>query len=663
MYPVGLLKKGTVIGYDPSKGTLKVKLETVSSVQQTGFVDIQAPFPINAPNGLFIGTQPPIGTLVVVGQSYSNKYYFVSFLTENLSQIPLKSIKEDELLIAASSKTKITLNKSTSDIYIGSDKSRMHINTSTNLFTTFFQDEHHFTESSRQINGLIKRDKVLKQEAADLNDRLSNDDYDNNYAVIGLDPTISTNIYNPPLVENREIVYEFKYSSDIKSDLEQAKTYLDGSSSDDYLLYNRRESKADTLSLSLSYPNYLIETVKGTSVDIFGNVLDLNRFPLLFGGDQVTLNESKTNSKSDSFLKLRELHRKGIAYHFEINARKDFGNQQSTADASQLFGFDAKFPDADYGRLRSRFFIDVDKEGQFKINIPASSDKGNIPLLTRYENYSNLSDEDNNNPNKIISSPDGLIDILQDSFACPKLDLETLVYEDEPGSIVIKNENGEEATPKDRRYGNIHIKHGTAYHDILATCYAHQKKDFLDYQYFVETTPIDIDGIPLLKDIVSDTIKISGPDAKAGGRSGIINFDGSIELNVGANHIDRQSLWLDFAGGIVGNIGRDRNLRSAALSMNGDVFIQVGGLGVVGDSRFEKDNNGQIGAVLDLRVFNDGLHVTMIRVDKDGVSIATPGDFKISARSIKFTSSSFEIDSDQCMIMGRPVQKDLGPSM
>ena len=57
---------------------------------------------------------------------------------------------------------------------------------------------------------------------------------------------------------------------------------------------------------------------------------------------------------------------------------------------SEIFGFDEVFPDADYGRQRSRFFIDIDKEGQFKLNVPASSEKGNVPILTRYENYSTI---------------------------------------------------------------------------------------------------------------------------------------------------------------------------------------------------------------------------------------------------------------------------------
>jgi hypothetical protein len=62
-------------------------------------------------------------------------------------------------------------------------------------------------------------------------------------------------------------------------------------------------------------------------------------------------------------------------------------------------------------------------------------------------------------------------------------------------------------------------------------------------------------------------------------RSGQVNLDGSLELNIGANTIDRQSLWLDTAGGIVGNVGRDLNNNSLILGMDGNAFVQVGSNG------------------------------------------------------------------------------------
>ena len=667
--PIGVLRIGSISDISEiDKGKVKVKLRNVPYHQPD--ISIFLPQNLALNNGLFFGAKPVVGTPVVLATDSANQHYFVSYYVEDENLLP--SLEDDEILIHANYRTSISLNATNNDIYLGSLDNKIHINTDYNLLSTNFQDEHHFTQASRKINGLIKRERRDKTEYTqyDLNSRLTNDDYDSKYKVISLDPTIAVNpsvsggAKNPPFVESREIVYEFQDSANVKDDISEAALYKDTSASVFYGFTNRRKSKADTLSLSLAYPNYLIETVKGTVVDIFGNILDLNRFPLPVGKDQNTLSKDLSTDKYKSFLKIKQLERKSIAFHFELNARKDFTKQSSqNSNISDLFGYDTKFPESDYGRLRSRFFIDIDKEGQFKLNVPASSEAGNVPVLTRYENFTNLSPEDNNNPNKIIYRDD-LLDILHDSFASPILDLgedsNAGNFKEEPGSITIK-EGDSVIALQDRRYENVHIKHGMAYHDILSTCYAHQKSSFLDYTQDKTLNPNLFENIPLLKNIVKDTIVIG---ENAGGRSGSLNFDGSLELNIGANSSDRQSLWLDTAGGMVANIGRDLNSRSAAVSMNGDVFIQVGGRGVVGDSRFVKQQNGQIGAVLDLRVFNDGLNVTMIRIDNAGVTIMTPGNLNIHARDeIKMSALRIELDADKCIILGREVKKEAGGSI
>jgi hypothetical protein len=136
-------------------------------------------------------------------------------------------------------------------------------------------------------------------------------------------------------------------------------------------------------------------------------------------------------------------------------------------------------------------------------------------------------------------------------------------------------------------------------------------------------------------------------------------------MNIGANTIDRQSLWLDTAGGLVANIGRDLKNRSAVISMNGDLIVQVGGFGVVGDSRFIKENNGSIGAVLDLRVFTDGGYVHMLRADKNGITIMTPGNMAVHAKgNMKFSSdANIEMDCETLTLQGRMVNKVFGGSI
>src|SRR5690606_16539066 len=114
---------------------------------------------------------------------------------------------------------------------------------------------------------------------------------------------------------------------------------------------NRKQSRADTLSLSLFSPNYLMETIKGTVVDIFGNILDLNRSVIPIGSENATIRLDQNDNKSKAFLRIKELERKSLAYHFEINSRKDL-----TGDNGQI-----SLPDIssneDYARNRSRFFF------------------------------------------------------------------------------------------------------------------------------------------------------------------------------------------------------------------------------------------------------------------------------------------------------------------
>lgn len=660
---VGLLKRGTIIGYDSVKCTLKVQLNNAPAIKGQNLpVDVPAPYSMYYNNGLFIGTYPDLGTPIVVGQGSGGEYLFVSYLAEDLPSVPL--LTSGELLIRSNNSTKISLDIN-NRITIGSDINKIHANANSNLLTINFYNENHFTQAARRVDGIVKRD-LSPNKYFDQNSKLENDDYDSKFKIIGMDPTVTPNdiitgsTKNPPLVERRELVYEFQYISNIEDDLTESNHYgTSKSTTSDFNFPNRRESRADTLSLTLASPNYLMETIKGTVVDIFGNILDLNRSPLPIGQGQNTIRADKSTDKSQSFLLIKELERKSLAYHFEINARKDL-----TGDNGQI-----SLPDinsnADYAKNRSRFFLDIDKEGQFKLNVPASSEKGNIPLLTRYENYSTFGTEDNGNINKLIFRDDGL-DIFQDSFAAPATTPTDsgFNYAVERGSIQIKNGDADGA-PVDR-ITDAHIKHGTAYHDILKTCYVHQVRDFINYQAGTsENITVDINAIPILEKIVSDTINISGDNANAGGRSGSLSFDGMMEINIGANTIDRQSLWADLAGGIVTNIGRDLQKKSAAINLNGDVFIQIGGFGVVGDSRFIKENNGNMGAVLDLRIFTDGGYTHMVRCDKNGITIMTPGNLAVHSKgNMKLSSdANIEIDCETLIVQQRMVSKVFGGSI
>jgi len=659
---VGLLRRGWIDSYDATRNIIKVKLNIAVSAKTNTPVEVPAPHALFYNNGLFIGTTPQPGTPVVVGQGSGGQYYFVSFLVENVPIMP--SLSSGELLIRSNDATKMSL-KTNNEILLGSDGNRIHIDTDRNFISTNFYNEYSFTQATRLINGIVKRDKVINTNF-DQNTKLEDDNYDPNFFVIALDPSTTSNpivtssVKNPSFVEQRETVYEFQYVADVKDDLSESALYGNVSPAiQNFTFPNRRRSRADTLSLTLVAPNYLMETIKGTVVDIFGNVMDLNRVPLPIGQGQNTIRPDKSSDKIQSFLKIKEIERKSLAFHFELNARKDLTGKNGKLILPDITS------NADYARNRSRFFLDIDKEGQFKLNVPASSEKGNVPLLTRYENYSTFGPEDSGNPNKLIFRDDNL-DIFQDSFAAftATPSFSGFDLSSDKGSIKLIDGTADGA-PIDRITGS-HIRHGTVYHDILQTCYAHQSSGFLQFQTGTNTnTTVNIGSISLLTNVVSNSINISGDSANAGGRSGSLNFDGSIEMNIGANTIDRQSLWLDTAGGIIANIGRDLQGKSAAISMNGDVFIQVGGFGVSGDSRFVNQNNGSVGAVLDLRIFTDGGYTHMLRFDKTGITILTPGNLAMHAKgNLKLSADgNMEFEAESITMQNRLVLKDFGGSI
>lgn len=629
--PVGLLREATIVSYDETKKTIKVQLDNspVSKGNST-LIDIQAPFSLTFNNGLFVGTNPTKNTKIVIGQGSGNQYYYVSSLSKDLSKVP--EVKKDNLLIQSNDLTKISLDTK-SNIIIGSDSKNISIN-SLDFYSNTIDNQYSFSQASMTIDGIVKRENKYKTNIADELKLKDNKYYLSNKS-IGLDFNISSNNLtetsskNPPFIENRKLIYEFQESSKVENNLYESTLYDNKKVQNDYSYPDRRKLRSNVLNLSQNNPNYLIEKISGTVVDIFGNVLDINRFPINLLGK--SLNDQTINNKSEIFNDIKKIHKKGIAHHFEINTKKDEVPDISITD--------------NYSRDRSRFYFDVDKEGQFKLNVPSSSEHGNIPLLTRYENYSHVSDEDNNNPNKLIFRDDNL-DIVHDSFNV--------------GVISIKSD-GAEVTPIDR-IKNQNIKHGTAYHNILNTCLTHQSLDFIDYQ---NDNTITLDNTFIYKDLVKSEIITSGINANAGGRSGNINLDGSLELNIGANTSDRQSIVLDTAGGIIGNIGRDRNNHSAVLNMDGNVLIQIGGYGISNDSRFNGLQNGYLPGVLDIRVLRPGFQATLFRIDGNSVKVMSAGRIEIHSNSdlVLKSDSSMHIEAENLFMNGRMVLKESGGSI
>jgi hypothetical protein len=656
--PVGLLRKAVIVEVNEQRGYITAELDFASktlAIDRQKRKKVQVPFAFYSKNGMFMGGKPQLGTPVIIGQGEGSQWYFVSFLVANIPSIP--DLNDNEILIQASDNASIALNADDETIDIGGVVSLLHLNNSPqkliNKEQKTFSNNFSFSEGARNIAGIVKRE-VLVDGATPSYKKLTSETYDAALTPIGLDPKSSVIISsnapnkNPPFIEKKEIVYEFSYSSNVQDDITEGSIYSPTQQQQtpqaQYTLPNRRQSKTDGFSLSLVSPNYLMETIKGTGVDIFGNVLDINRSPIVgYGVQNSTVSFNNKSEKDITFFSLKALERKSLAYHFEINARKDLTGNNGQEVLPNINS------SADYARSRSRFFFDVDKEGQIKANIPASSETGNIPLHARYENYSTFGTEDNGNPNKFIIRDDYL-DLFLDSYAI--------------GVISLVDQNGASASPIDRLTGN-HIQHGMPFHDFSKSGQvftAALTPSFLGYQRYL--SPVNVSSIPTLSNVISTTITTSGNNANAGGRSGSFNFDGSLEVSLGANTVDRQSLWLDTAGGVVANIGRDKNFASAVVSLDGDLLVQIGGNGISSDSRFASLNNGYRGGALDIRVLHPGFTATMIRIDQNGISIMSPSTLAVYGRDININASgNLNLDGDSIYIGGRWVNKMLNGSI
>jgi hypothetical protein len=654
---VGMIRKGSIVGYDASSNTIQVELTESSAIRGRPFaIPVPHSFTLLQSDGTFIGALPPKNTTVTVAPSMGGEYHLVGFEPEqtHLQLIPT-NLNLGELLLHTTDTSEVRIDTD-SNILIGSATSNIHVFAGSqqypesNLITINFENENHFNLAYREVGGVVKRDLNPSPTAASYtgDTKLEDDSYDSILTHVAIDPTATPNSStigpskNPSFVEHREIIYELQPDLNIEEDYIEATKY--GKNPPKSVIYttpNRRASRSDTMSLSLVAPNYLIEQVKGTVVDIFGNILDLNRLPIPVGlSSTTTLRSTGTTANTDAtkaFSAIKALERKSIAYHFEVNARKDptLGSVKSNINNKD---YNSKL-------LRSRFAFDIDKEGQFKLNVPASSETGNVPLLVRSENYSTFATTDNGNPNQLWPVAAGSLpvgqDIFVDSFASPQ----TMPSDSEQGfditfdhgSITLMDgDTSANVGPADRisqfvDSSTVNIRHGTAFHDILQTCSLHQNNDSINnYQLKTMEQPIDTTYIDNLTNLVTTTIKVSGAGANAGGRSGSINLDGSLEMNIGANTIDRQSLWLDTAGGMIANIGRDRQQRSALVNFDGDVFIQVGGFGIqASDSRFTGLDGRHIGT-LDLRVFAGGF-AHMFRIDPFGITVATPQTLNLYA--------------------------------
>lgn len=638
----GIPIRGNIVGFQPLTGNALVQL---SMTQSSTPVPVKIPAGWVGPKGQISAGYPQRGTTIFCIKGQGNEWCFVGYdQTDSPNGFdgdgtrrvaPTRKLKEGRWLTLVENDINLIVDPIDGVIQGGSQQFTQ-ADQQLGLYSIRFNQQMAFSEAHREVTGPIYRDKKANRSRGVIGSPLTGHSYQKSLNQIGLDPKTKTSVSiaddrNPSLTEHRQVFYEFIDSFGYTYDEQEERLY-GGEDPPETLPTQRRGLRTDTMSLGLDAPNYLAEVIMGTVVDIFGNILDLNR-SILPSGIIESLNFTKSEENKDVvFGKLKEQLRKSIAYHFEINARK---TGLSLPDYQET---------SNYAKDRSRFFLDIDKEGQFKMNVPASSEVGNVSVLVRHENFSNLKGaKDKEDRGQFLRNVTNNQDVQLEPHGKGVVEL-------------VSNEKTLKSySAPVNRFDGERIKLGTAYHEISEVLELHKfEAPYEGNGGYVDSI---INLIDPVTDVVSFEIIVAGEGSNAGGRSGTINMDGMLSLSLGANTVDRQSLWLDCAGGIVAAIGRDQYHRSLAATLDGDVLMQVGGVTVGDDGRFPSAvyNNEARDGTIDIRVWNSGSFHT-IRIDPEGIKIHTPQRIDIVSEGemrFKSVNSNMYFDAESIFFYGK----------
>jgi|7_EtaG_2_1085326.scaffolds.fasta_scaffold05470_2 hypothetical protein len=110
------------------------------------------------------------------------------------------------------------------------------------------------------------------------------------------------------------------------------------------------------------HENELIEVIAGNLIDINGNILDINYNNVVLGASGYVYTESDDRPDNELYaIETKLKSRREIGYHFQLSTNT-VSEEKSKSNSA------------------ANFIFDVDKEGVLKVNIPSSSDTGNVPF-------------------------------------------------------------------------------------------------------------------------------------------------------------------------------------------------------------------------------------------------------------------------------------------
>jgi hypothetical protein len=513
--------------------------------------------------GAGIFTQFHEGAQVLVGQGYMFEPVIIGAIA-SLGSIEQGSVLESndidnpdvgigEVVIQSSSGAHIDLRNS-GDVKISNLKNDgVFLSDAHRSLSSSAYQQYNFNDSGYTISGRVKRfhPSYLPGSNPIFVDLLSDPEADAFTIDIARDQSqkatpmnrvrgVSNVVRNPSFAEKREVILEFADSFFVRdsntemalaSDFPQAIQQMNrsiarrrGYGENEQTFDNlRHSSRTNVLKLD---NNVIIERIQGTLVDIFGNVLDLNY-------NKIKMPKISETGKS-GIQNAHNILNRSVAYHFQVNTRNIIHNPSGS----------------------NKFTFDIDKEGQFKLNVPRSSSSGTIPTISTFTTS-----------NSDISN---------------RLDINNIQL----SASQISSPTGGHA--------------GTAFHDMTKTAdrlLRHNVKSVNLIRQHSNTTSMKSIDAPNIEYVVSNSISSSSspsytttisvqPDAPAisnkidknvsGGRSGQMNYEGSLEISVGADDGDEKSIMLDTDGSFIGWFGADSEGRSIVLNADGGVAINIG---------------------------------------------------------------------------------------
>jgi len=569
-------------------------------------VQIDSPQPMAvAGTGMYI--DPPDGALVLVGRGFMNRMHVVCYLSDpvldigssgpslfssvSTSHFARPSSEPGEVVIKGG---KMTYTKYSLD---GGILDRFGRNASISLSSadtigTYAESAYTSYASGYSVSGLIRREPSPRN-ALRSNDRLAEPSFDQYLDQIGRDPSLSivkstepeSGRRNPPFVEQRSVVYEFSRDYAVNDPAKEKILYNEanqtvGMSS---VKTERQGSRSDAFGLGPLQYNLLSETLIGTAVDVYGNILDLNR-------NLIPRQEMQSNNEDARVAAQYQALRRSLKLHVELNSRKEAESVAKGSVAGPFSGSPEIVAD------HSRWSVDVDGEGQTKINIPASSSTGNIPVHARYLSSSYLvegegefsrTDYLNRNGGSTVADTSG------ESESGIKRDIVHVNYSSvsrERGLPISGGTAPESFNPKSGTSDQKGFRWTMPYHDPgfgdildLPTRIGVSSDWYID-GYAVRTPEVTYRQIFNSEVLSATSLSNSGDLPNAGGRSLSINADGSLELSVGLDQADGKSIVLDTAGSLVGRIGKDKLNNSIMLAADGNATLVLGASGKASDS-------------------------------------------------------------------------------